>query len=209
MCIRDRFHPFKNTIPWGRSPFKTPSGKIEFESSYVKNTDLTQTRYGGKMDAYPRWQPTYQDLPANDSYYHPWTKNFPLSMVTPVSTYRQHSSNDRNPWLKGDCYDHMVRMSPADAADRGIKTGDRVLVYNQYGEVEITAYVSSKLLPGTVSIGHGEWSRFDNLRKSKLMPYGIDTAGNCNLLIGDTHLPHVVGALLTAGLVEIRKVGDE
>lgn len=202
------FYPFKNTVEWGRSPFKTPSGKIEFESSYVKNNDLTKTRYGGQMDAYPRWQPTYQDLPANDSYYHPWTKNYPLSMVTPVSTYRQHSANDQNPWLKGDCYEHMVRMSPADAADRGIKTGDRVLVYNQYGEVEITAYVSSKLLPGTVSIGHGEWSKFDNVRKSKLMPYGIDTAGNCNLLIGDTHLPHVVGALLTAGLVEIRKVGE-
>ncbi|MEF9877026.1 MAG: molybdopterin dinucleotide binding domain-containing protein, partial [Gordonibacter sp.] len=202
------FYPFKNTVEWDRSPFKTPSGKIEFESSYVKNNDLTQTRYGGQMDAYPRWQPTYQDEPANDSYYHPWTKNYPLSMVTPVSTYRQHSSNDQNPWLKGDCYDHMVRMSPADAADRGIKTGDRVLVYNQFGEVEITAYVSSKLLPGTVSIGHGEWSKFDNVRKSKLMPYGIDTAGNCNLLIGDTHLPHIVGALLTAGLVEIRKVGE-
>ncbi|MFR8009326.1 MAG: molybdopterin dinucleotide binding domain-containing protein, partial [Gordonibacter urolithinfaciens] len=202
------FYPFKNTVEWGRSPFKTPSGKIEFESSFVKGNDLTKTRYGGQMDAYPRWQPTYQDLPANDSYYHPWTKNFPLSMVTPVSTYRQHSSNDQNPWLKGDCYEHMVRMSPADAADRGIKTGDRVLVYNQFGEVEITAYVSSKLLPGTVSIGHGEWSKFDNVRKSKLMPYGIDEAGNCNLLIGDTHLPHVVGALLTAGLVEIRKVGE-
>lgn len=40
------------------------------------------------------------------------------------------------------------------------------------------------------------------------MPYGIDTAGNCNLLIADTHLPHIVGALLTAGLVEIRKVGE-
>ena len=202
------FYPFKNTVEWGRSPFKTPSGKIEFESSFVKGNDLTKTRYGGQMDAYPRWQPTYQDLPANDSYYHPWTKNFPLSMVTPVSTYRQHSSNDQNPWLKGDCYEHMVRMSPADAADRGIKTGDRVLVYNQFGEVEIIAYVSSKLLPGTVSIGHGEWSKFDNVRKSKLMPYGIDEAGNCNLLIGDTHLPHVVGALLTAGLVEIRKVGE-
>ena len=103
---------------------------------------------------------------------------------------------------------YMVRMSPADAADRGIKTGDRVLVYNQFGEVEITAYVSSKLLPGTVSIAHGEWSKFDHVRKSKLMPYGIDTAGNCNMLIGDTHLPHIVGALLTAGLVEIRKVGE-
>ncbi len=75
--------------------------------------------------------------------------------------------------------------------------------------MEITAYVSSKLLPGTVSIGHGEWSKFDNVRKSKLMPYGIDEAGNCNLLIGDTHLPHVVGALLTAGLVEIRKVEND
>ena len=85
-------------------------------------------------------------------------------MVTPVSTYRQHSANDQNPWLKGDCYEHMVRMSPADAADRGIKTGDRVLVYNQFGEVEITAYVSSKLLPGTVSIAHGEWSKFDHVR---------------------------------------------
>ena len=83
-----------------------------------------------------------------------------------------------------------------------------MLVYNQFGEVEIIAYVSSKLLPGTVSIGYGEWSKFDNVRKSKLMPYGIDEAGNCNLLIGDTHLPHVVGALLTAGLVEIRKVGE-
>ena len=102
----------------------------------------------------------------------------------------------------------MVRMSPADAADRGIKTGDRVLVYNQFGEVEITAYVSSKLLPGTVFIAHGEWSKFDHVRKTKLMPYGIDTAGNCNMLIGDTHLPHIVGALLTAGLVEIRKVGE-
>ena len=202
------FYPFKNTVEWDRSPFKTPSGKIEFESSYVKNNDLTKTRYGGLYDAYPRWQPTYQDLPANDSYYHPWTQNYPLSMVTPVSTYRQHSANDQNPWLKGDCYEHMVRMSPADAADRGIKTGDRVLVYNQFGEVEITAYVSSKLLPGTVSIAHGEWSKFDHVRKTKLMPYGIDTAGNCNLLIGDTHLPHIVGALLTAGLVEIRKVGE-
>jgi anaerobic dimethyl sulfoxide reductase subunit A len=202
------FYPFKNTVQWGRSPFKTPSGKIEFESSYVKNNDLTKTRYGGQMDAYPRWQPTYQDEPANDSYYHSWTKNYPLSMVTPVSTYRQHSSNDQNPWLKGDCYEHMVRLSPADAKDRGIKTGDRVLVYNQFGEVEITAYVSSKLLPGTVTIGHCEWSKFEYFRKSKLMPYGIDTAGNCNLLIGDTHLPHVVGALLTAGLVEIRKVGE-
>ena len=40
------------------------------------------------------------------------------------------------------------------------------------------------------------------------MVYGIDTAGNCNMLIGDTHLPHILGALLTAGLVQVKKVGE-
>ncbi len=136
-------------------------------------------------------------------------KDYPLSMITPVSTYRQHSSNDHNPWLKEDCYIHTLRMSPADAADRGIKNGDRVRAYNQFGEVEVEAYVTSKMLPGTVSLHHGEWYKPDTSRKTKKMQYGIDTAGNCNFLIGDTHLPHAVGALLTAGLIEVEKVGDE
>ena len=63
--------------------------------------------------------------------------------------------------------------------------------------------------------GAGKTTVFNLLTKvyqptrGTIMLDGIDTAGNCNLLIGDTHLPHVVGALLTAGLVEIRKVGDE
>ena len=62
--------------------------------------------------------------------------------------------------------------------------------------------------PGDLVWLHLRKERFPDKRKSKLMPYGIDEAGNCNLLIGDTHLPQVVGALLTAGLVEIRKVGE-
>ena len=41
------------------------------------------------------------------------------------------------------------------------------------------------------------------------MPYGVDEGGNCNLLIGDTHLPHIVGALLTAGLVQVKKLGGD
>lgn len=207
--IDEPHYPFKNVVEDGRSPFNTPSKKIEFESSIIKNTDLRDTKWGGLLEPYPVWQPSYQDLPANDSYYHPWTKDYPLSMITPVSTYRQHSCNDQNPWLRDDCYRHAVWINPADAADRGIKDGDRCVAYNQFGEVEIDAYVTSKIIPGTVSIHHGAWSYFDESRKTDKMEFGIDTAGNCNFLIGDTHLPHVVGALLTAGLVEVRKVGDK
>ncbi len=204
--IDEPFYPFKNLIDQGLSPFMTPSGKFEFDANYIKQNPLSQTKWRGELCSYPVWQPSYQDMPSNDSYYHPKTGEFPLSLVTPVTSYRQHSSNDLNPWLRGDCYRHAVWINPADAKPRGIKDGDKVSVYNEYGEVLIPAFVTSRTVPGTVSIHHGSWYR-PNETKTDLMPYGIDEGGNCNLLIGDTHLPHIVGALLTAGLVQIKKYG--
>lgn len=206
--IDEPFYPFKNSIESGQSPFVTPSGKFEIDSNFIKENPLQDTKWRGKMDTYPVWQPSYQDMPANDSYYHPKALEFPLSLVTPVTPYRQHSSNDNNPWLRGDCYRHTVWINPADAKQRDIKDGDRVEVYNEYGLVKLDAFVTSRTVPGTVAIHHGAWYT-PNKIKTDIMPYGIDEGGNCNLLIGDTHLPHVIGALLTAGLVEIKKSGGE
>ncbi len=206
--IDEPYYPMKAAIERGESPFQTPTGKVEFESLTAKSVDLAQSWFSGNYDPYPVWQPSYQDEPSNDSYYHSKTKEYPLSMITPVSTYRQHSSNDRNPWLKGDCYRHALWMSPADAQDRGIKDGDTVQAFNEYGTVECEAYVTSKIIPGTISLHHGEWYKPDTERTDDVMVYGIDTAGNCNMLIGDTHLPHILGALLTAGLVQVKKVGE-
>ena len=207
--IDEPFYPFKNCIEQGISPFITPSGKFEFDSNYIKQNPLPETKYAGQFETYPVWQPSYQDVPANDSYYHPKTGEFPLSLVTPVTSYRQHSSNDKNPWMRDDVYQHRVWISAADAVPRGIKDGDMCVVYNEYGEVHIPAFVTSRTIPGTVSIHHGSWYRPDTEKKSIKMPYGVDEGGNCNLLIGDTHLPHIVGALLTAGLVQVKKLGGD
>lgn len=205
--IDEPFYPFKNVIEAGGSPFTTPSNKIEFSSSFLEKVDLTKTRWRGNMDSIPRWEPSYMTEPAYDGYYHPNTEKYPLSLVTPVSVYRQHSTNDENPWLRDDCYRHAVWINPVDAAARGIVDGDATVVYNEYGEVLIDAYVTQKTIPGTVAIHHGTWYK-PNKEETDLMPYGVDTNGNCNLLIGDTHLPHAIGALLTAGLVEIEKKGE-
>jgi anaerobic dimethyl sulfoxide reductase subunit A len=206
--IGEPFYPFKNCVEMGISPFVTPSGKVEFSSSFLENVDLTTTRWRGHMDPFPRWEPTYDKTPVYDGYYHPDTAKYPLSLVTPVTVYRQHSSNDQNPWLRDDCYRHAVWISPADASKRGIKDGDMTLVESEFGEVYIPAYVTSKTIPGTVAIHHGTWYK-PNKDINSLMPFGVDTNGNCNILLADKHLPHAVGALLTAGIVEVKKVEGE
>mgnify|MGYP002683310889 CR=1 FL=1 len=74
------------------------------------------------------------------------------------------------------------------------------------GQVTMNAYVTSKIIPGTVAMHFGAWY-MPNEIKTELMPYGMDTRGACNFLIGDVHLPHVVNSILTAGLVEVKKSG--
>lgn len=204
--IEEPYHAFKNVLDLGINPFKnTPSGKIEFVSGYLESVDLRNTCYGGKMDSMPRWEPSYMNEPPNDSFYHPKTKKYPLSLNTPVSIFRQHSVNDNNVLLR-DCYKHHIWMNPADAKARNIEAEDLVYVYNEFGEIVLPVYITSKIMPGTVAIYHGGWYQPNEVRTEK-MPYGIDRRGACNLLIGDTHLPHAVGALLVAGLVEVKKFG--
>ncbi|WP_434510384.1 molybdopterin-containing oxidoreductase family protein [Desulfitobacterium sp. AusDCA] len=204
--IEEPYHAFKDVLDQGINPFKnTPSGKIEFVSKYLESVDLRNTDYGGRMDPMPRWEPSYMSEPANDSFYHPKTKMYPLALNTPVSIFRQHSANDQNPLLR-DCYKHSVWMNPADAKTRNIESDELVFVYNEYGEIVLPVYITSKIMPGTAAIYHGGWYQPNGV-KTETMPYGIDRRGACNLLIGDTHLPHALGALLTAGLVEIKKFG--
>jgi len=54
------------------------------------------------------------------------------------------------------------------------------------------AYVTSKVVPGTVNIFHGGWY-IPGKTKTALMPDGIDTRGAANLLIHyDEHLPETI-----------------
>ncbi len=209
--IDEPYYAYKYTIAAGETPFKTESGKIEFESSYVKNTDLSKTKWRGDFEPMPVWRPRYMDadvsVSSEDGFYNPKARKYPLSLVTPVSVYRQHSSNDNNPMLREECYRHGVWISGVDAKARGIKDGDTVRVYSPTGEVTLAAYVTNRMTPGTAAIHHGAWFQGGG-GKTDLNPFGMDFRGAPNMLLNDIHLPHIVGALLTAGLVEVEKVAD-
>ena len=196
--VQDPYYTYKNAVLRGENPFKgTESGKIEFYSkevaesastSDVKTKTHANKRYGGghlppMAEMVKGGKATYF---SNDS------EKYPLLMSSPHGLYRIHTLLDNQPLLNRDCYRHACWISVAEAKSRGIKDNDLVRVYNDQAEIIMPAYVTSKVVPGTVNIFHGGWYT-PGKTKTALMPEGIDTRGAPNLMTHyDEHLPETI-----------------
>jgi anaerobic dimethyl sulfoxide reductase subunit A len=222
--IKDPHHPFKNggfdsdhhlagSKDTKNQDLKidTESGKIEFYSKklakgpdYLANHEFTSgcgNCYGGG-NLPPMAKMT---LGGKDTFYSKDVEKYPLLMSTPHSIYRVHSLLDNQLLLSGDCYRHAAWISIIDAKARGIVDDDMIRVFNDVGEMILHAYVTSKVIPGTVCIFHGGWY-IPGEYKTKLMPEGIDTRGSSNLLTHNEDLPDtIIGFLPCKGLVQIEK----
>lgn len=183
----------------------TESHKIEFCSKYLETHDLRDERYQGQLDPIPRWKVSYSPNPPRNSIFHEEAQRHPLSLVTPVAIYRQHSQNWQNPMLRGECYRHGIWMNPIDAARRGIVDGEIVRVYNDIAEAHIPVYITHRIAPRIVSIQHGAWYSADGEVTEK-MPFGIDRNGACNLFTDMTFDEENKNALKTTALVQVEKL---
>jgi anaerobic dimethyl sulfoxide reductase subunit A len=67
-----------------------------------------------------------------------------------------HSIHDQTDWLE-EAEPQVLWISPADAAPRGIKEGDRVKVFNERGALMIRAHLSRRVSPGVVVVPQGAW----------------------------------------------------
>lgn len=145
-------------------PFRTASGKIELYSRYI--ADEKNRGKGEHLDALGRtvdnlpsdWgdmtpHPTYRAMPRGMD--DPLTEKYPLFLLTSHSRYRVHYVFWEHAWLRNHVYRHRVWMNAADARARGIKDNDLILVYNDRGKVAMPAYVTSRMMPGTVLIHAG------------------------------------------------------
>ncbi|MDO8567755.1 MAG: molybdopterin-dependent oxidoreductase [Dehalococcoidales bacterium] len=210
--IKEPYYPFKEDVQKGENPFRgTDSGKIEL---YNKGLAKGPAYLAGK-EFFPGSGKFYGpgNLPAmaqmatggKDNFYSDDSRKYPLLLSSPHSVYRVHSFLDNQPWLKEDCYRHAVWMNVADARARGIKDNEAVRVFNDVGEMVIPAYVTSKIVPGTVCLFHGGWYMAGK-EKTALMPDGIDRRGSSNLLTHNEDLPTtVIGYLPCKGLVQVEK----
>jgi anaerobic dimethyl sulfoxide reductase subunit A len=126
----------------------------------------------------------------------PKSKEYPIMLLTSHSRYRVHYVHWINPWLRGHVYRHRVWINAVDAAKRGIKDNDQILVYNDRGKIIMPAYVTSRIMPGTTLIHQGgNYEPDEN---------GIDRGASPNTLLGGDKASNFTPARST-NLVQIEK----
>lgn len=154
------FIPFQEQVSEGK-PFPTKSGKIELYSKQMEVRGLPPL-------------PTYLDEFENAR--HPAAKRYPLTICTPHLVAWLHCRSN-NPWIQ-EIYPVEVFINSADAAKRGIETGDAVRVFNDRGVIERKAKVSERMPPGVIAMHQGPWF--------KPGPDGVDRGGGVNTVTNDT-----------------------
>jgi trimethylamine-N-oxide reductase (cytochrome c) len=91
-------------------------------------------------------------------------------------------------------------LNPRTAAERGIKNGDIVRVFNERGAVLGGAYVTERMMPGVVYMDHGA-------RVDWIVPGELDRGGAINLIAPEGIVSkHCPGMATTAYLVDVAKV---
>jgi anaerobic dimethyl sulfoxide reductase subunit A len=125
---------------------------------------------------------------------------YPLQAIGHHTLARVHSTHANNDWLN-EAFPQRVFINPLDAAERGIKDGDPVRVWNERGELVILARVTPRILPGVVDIPQGAWwSPNKN---------GVDFGGCINVLTSERWTPYAFGTAQHTIMVEVAKQDEQ
>lgn len=136
------------------NPLTTPTGKIEIYSEaladYIANHDFLEDDFVAPIPVYAKeWYGAETT-----------TEEFPLQLTGFHYRGRLHSSWGGVEILK-ELNPQEAWINPVDAAERGIEQGDMVRVSNQFGEMELLAKVTPRVVPGVVATAQGAWHDAD------------------------------------------------
>jgi len=123
-------------LPFASGNFQTPSGKAELYSESVKSLGL---------------DPVAEFTPPAESRHGVQAKDFPLEMLARKADNFLNSTFSNLPSIEKMEELGLLEISSADARMRQIANGDSVRVFNQRGEIVLSARVDGKVQPGVVS----------------------------------------------------------
>lgn len=161
-------------IPFEDKEFATPSGRIEFFSTYLQEMGFEPL------------------LDYKDPVEAPWVdeelaQKYPLMLVNRRHFNQVNSSFSHHEYMLEIFPGQVVQINTDDAKERGINDGDKVDVVNDRGEVEALAVVDHRILPGVVSLvtGWGITNEKENaslLTPSKLEPISLGQTLNSSMV---------------------------
>ena len=184
-------------------PLGTPSGKLEFYSTSLAHYFPNDVSRG----PYPKYIP--KDDRISESLETERGKKFPYLIVSNHPRWRVHANLDDVTWLReietckvkgpdGYLYE-PVWINPVDARDKGIKNGDVVKIFNDRGWVLGGAYVTERIMPGSIYQDHG--ARMDPIKVGE-----ADRGGANNLIAPSEVAMKNTNAEVTSGyLVDFEK----
>jgi anaerobic selenocysteine-containing dehydrogenase len=185
-------------------PIETPSGKLEIYSERL----ATHFPDDKERPPVPHWiekGPTHDERTSSERF-----KKYPLLMMSNHGRWRVHAQCDDISWtreietckVKGwdDYMYEPLWLNPQTAAERGIKNGDIVKIYNERGTVLGGAYVTERIMPGVAYMDHGA-------RVDSIVPGELDRGGAINLIspIGISS-KNAAGMATSGYLVEVERV---
>ncbi|AFL68201.1 DMSO/selenate family reductase complex A subunit [Sulfurospirillum barnesii] len=149
------------------NPLKTPTGKIEiYSTTLAKMAQTWILKEGQKITPLPEF------TEAKEGPLDPLRKTYPLQLFGYHYKGRTHSSFWESAAIR-EINPNELWMNPIDAKERGIQTGDDVLVFNGYGKILLKAKVTPKIMPHVTTCPQGGWYKNKN---------GIDVGGCINTL---------------------------
>ena len=146
--------------------YKTTSGKIDL---YYENL----ISYGQALPQYEAPNEAYAGNPLAEKY--------PLHMTQRRSKYFIHQNYYDATWIR-QFYEPTLEMNPADAAKRGIKSGDMIQAFNDRGSFKCKCVTSEAIRPGMAVIVEGIWPKYmgegslQNVTNDAANPRGVALA---------------------------------
>jgi anaerobic selenocysteine-containing dehydrogenase len=156
--------PANEYAPHAEGNFPTASGKVEFKSSAAAggNFVVPLFRQGSNdyqpadpVDPLPHYIPPRESIRTNPEL----AAKYPLNLLTPKSHAYLNSSSANLPFHRKAQGEQTILISPEDAEERGITTGQYVRVFNDRGEFVIRAKIDASVLTGVAVSPVGGWRK--------------------------------------------------
>jgi anaerobic dimethyl sulfoxide reductase subunit A len=179
-----------------RYPLATPSGKIEIFSKLL--FDLGNPEEVPAVPKYiQEWESPFADPRSPEGGSKGPT--YPLQAMGHHTLHRVHSIHDNNDWLE-EAFPQRVFLNPIDAAERQIKDGEEVMVFNERGKLVLPCRLTPRIMPGVVDIPQGAWWKPDK--------NGVDHGGNVNVLTSHRWTPFAFGTAQHTIMVQVEKAAE-